>query len=171
MPAVEYRETDIRDIELIRPLWTQLNEHHRVRARVFRSHYEQWTFDDRKVYFEKIAGAGILQVELAFDRESARYVGYCISSVSADHSGEIESVFVEEEYRSQGIGSTLVHRALSWLGAKGSIRNRVSVGDGNEEAFGFYQKFGFYPRMTVLEQRVEYHPDTSAPDARPVSSR
>ena len=34
-------------------------------------------------------------------------------------------------------------------------RARVSVGDGNEVAWVFYRKFGFYPRMTVLEQKKE----------------
>jgi len=92
-------------------------------------------------------------VDLVFNMVTRRCVGYCVSSLSAEKTGEIESIFIEEKYRSQGIGSSLVTRALEWLDTKGSVRNRVSVGDGNEEAWGFYAKFGFYPRMTVLEQK------------------
>ena len=149
----EYRSTDIMEIELIRPLWDQLNDHHHTNARAFREVYTQWTFNNRKDYFRKVAAAGPLIIDLAFDPGSGRYVGYCASSISPDQEGEIESVYVEEAYRSQGIGTALMKRALAWLDANGTARIRVSVADGNEAAFPFYQKFGFYPRMTVLEQK------------------
>jgi diamine N-acetyltransferase len=153
MSPLEYRATDIRDIELIRQLWVRLNEYHHAKAKAFRKHYEQITFDDRKTYFEKLARTGSLRVDLAIDPDTGRPVGYCVSSLSPERTGEIESIFVEERYRSQGVGSGLVTRALAWLDSNGSVRNRVSVGDGNEEAWEFYRKFGFYPRMTVLEQK------------------
>ena len=156
MPAIVYRATDISEIELIRPLWEQLNEHHHARASAFRSHYTQMMFDDRKEYFRKVAASGTLRIELAFDPDTGDLcVGYCVPSLSRDKEGEIESIFVEESFRSHGIGTILVNRALAWLDEHGSVRNRVSVGDGNEEAWEFYRKFGFYPRMTVLEQKRE----------------
>ena len=155
MPPFEYLASGITCIELIRPLWVQLNKHHHTNAGTFRHHYEQMTFDDRKAFFEKIASTGTLQLDLVSDTESGRYIGYCVSSLSQEKTGEIESIFVEERYRYQGIGSALVTRALAWFDANGSVRNRVSVGDGNEGAWKFYRKFGFYPRMTVLEQKKE----------------
>jgi ribosomal protein S18 acetylase RimI-like enzyme len=154
MIRIEYRTTDVRDIELIRPLWLQLNEHHHAMAGMFRSHYEQMTFDDRKKYFENIAGKGSLRLDLAWDTEAGRSVGYCVSSLSEDKNGEIESIFLENAYRSQGIGSTLIQRALAWMDEYSATRKRVSVGDGNEGAWKFYEKFGFYPRMTILEQKT-----------------
>ena len=69
--------------------------------------------------------------------------------------GEVESLFVEDAYRSEGIGTTLVIRGLAWMDHLGTVRKRVSVGEGNEAAWTFYRKFGFYPRMTVLEQTIE----------------
>ena len=154
MTPVEYRATDISGIDLIQPLWILLNEHMRERATTFRSHFEQITFDDRKKHFEKVAATGLLRVDLAFDQlQNGRYVGYCVSSLSPEMVGEIESIFIREGYRSLGIGSTLVNRALAWFGENGSVRNRVSVSDGNEAAWSFYKKFGFYPRMMVLEQK------------------
>jgi diamine N-acetyltransferase len=83
-------------------------------------------------------------------------VGYCVSSLSEDKTGEIESIFLENGYRSQGIGTDLMLRALAWMDKDGATRKRVSVGNGNEEAWKFYEKFGFYPRMTVLEQKTEF---------------
>ena len=88
-------------------------------------------------------------------RKPARIIGYCVSSVSVDNTGEIESLFVDREFRSAGIGTALVTRGLGWMDSLGALRKRVSVGDGNESAWTFYRKFGFFPRMTVLEQKTE----------------
>lgn len=154
-PPVEYRTTEIAGIEAIRPLWNRICEHHRIRARTFRAFFERTTFDDRKAYFARCAEEGDLRVDLASDPVAGRCVAYCVTSLSAERIGEIESLYVEEAYRSQGVGTALVRRALAWLGENGSVENRVSVAEGNEEAFPFYRKFGFYPRRTVLEQKRE----------------
>ena len=143
----------VRDIELS-ATWLQLNEHHHAMAGMFRSHYEQMTFDDRKKYFENIAGKGSLRLDLAWYPEPGRSGGICVSSLSEDKNGEIESIFLENAYRNQGIGSALIQRALAWMDECGATRKRVSVGDGNEGAWKFYEKFEFYPRMTVLEQKT-----------------
>jgi diamine N-acetyltransferase len=156
MSCIEYRTTDINEIDLIHPLWIQLNNYMLGKAGSFRSHYEQMTFDERKAYFEKVAAAGTLRLDLAFDPQAGEnYVGYCVSSLSQEKTGEIESIFVEEEYRSRDIGSALVLRALEWFDERGSVRNRVAASAGNEGVWDFYKKFGFYPRMTVLEQKKE----------------
>lgn len=111
------------------------------------------TFDDRKKYFEMITSTGTLRLDLARDPVTDRLVGYCVSSVSSEKNREIESIFVEPDYRSHHIGSDLISRALAWMDACGVRRKRVSVDDGNEEAWKFYRKFGFYPRITILEQK------------------
>jgi GNAT superfamily N-acetyltransferase len=154
MSPFTYHTTDIRDIDIIRPLWNQLNAYMYTRATTFRSHFEQMTFDKRKAYFEKVAAAGPLRLDLAYaEQENGRCIGYCVSSFSVEKTGEIESIFVEDPYRSWGIGSALMTKALAWLEENGSIRNRVASSNGNEEVWDFYKKFGFYPRLTVLEQK------------------
>jgi diamine N-acetyltransferase len=154
MPPIEYRRTGIKDIDLICPLWFLLNDCMHTKTTNFKPHFEQMTFEKRKDYFEKLAETSALCIDLAFDtRDSNRYVGYCVSSLSQEKNGEIESVFVKDSYRSQGIGSNLVKRAIAWFDENGSTRNRVSVSEGNEMVWDFYKKFGFYPRMTVLEQK------------------
>jgi ribosomal protein S18 acetylase RimI-like enzyme len=151
MTAVEYVLTDASALESLRPLWNQLNEYHIKRSRFFRTHYEQWTFDDRKAYFEGLARIGSIRVEIARDPALGWDVGYCVSSLSRENHGEIESVFVIEAYRNRSVGSTLVARALLWMEDLGAVRVRVSVANGNEPALEFYRKSGFRPRMTVLE--------------------
>jgi phosphinothricin acetyltransferase len=155
---IDYRTTDITGIEVIRPLWNRICEHHRIRARTFRAFFERTTFDDRKAYFARCAEAGDLRVDLTCDPAAQRCVAYCVTSLSAERVGEIESLYVDEAYRSAGVGTALVCRALAWLEENGSVENRVSVADGNEEAFPFYRKFGFHPRRTVLEQVRESAP-------------
>ena len=152
---IEYQITDERDLESIRPLWEKLNEHHHSKARHFRHHYETWNFDDRKAYFERVADAGTLRLDLAYDKDKRMYIGYCVSSISLEGHGEIESIFIEEAYRSQGIGAALLSASISWMDSAGVVRKRVAVADGNEDSWEFYQKFGFYPRMTLLEQKNE----------------
>jgi len=68
--------------------------------------------------------------------------------------GEVESLFVDKANRSAGIGTVLVTRGLAWMDSCEVIRKRVSVGNGNESAWAFYRKFGFYPRMAMLEQKT-----------------
>jgi diamine N-acetyltransferase len=155
MARIEYRVTEIGEIDLIRELWSELNAHHRERAGMFCDYYDRTTFVDRKEYFLKIAATGIVRVILALDKERGRVIGYIVCSLSVEHTGEIESVFVTEQYRRMGVGKGLVTLALTWLDGAGSVSNRVSVADGNEEAFAFYRKFNFYPRLTVLEQKKD----------------
>lgn len=166
MPHIAYRDTGIHEIEIIRPLWEHLNEHHCVRAGFFRDYYTKISFDDRKDFFRRRAASGALRLDLALEAGTGdRCVAYCVTSLSKELEGEIESIFVEQPFRSMGIGTVLMTRALAWLDGNGSTRNRVSVGDGNEDAWEFYRKFGFYPRMTVLEQKKE-RGETSDPFSR-----
>jgi diamine N-acetyltransferase len=151
MTAVEYVLTNASAFESLRPLWNQLNEYHHQRSRFFRAHYEHWTYDDRKAYFESLARTGSLRVDVARDPVLVWDVGYCVSSLNNEKHGEIESVFVIEAYRNRSVGSTLIGRALQWMEEMGAERIRVSVADGNESACEFYRKSGFRPRMTILE--------------------
>lgn len=151
MTPVEYCESDASGLERVRPLWTALNDHHHEHSRWFRKQYEQMIFEDRAAHFLAIARTGSLRVDIARDPEAGLDAGYCVSSLTPETIGEIESIFVLEAYREHAIGSTLVTRALAWMRAGGAARIRVSVAQGNEAAEGFYGRFGFLPRMTVLE--------------------
>lgn len=81
MPSFDYRFGDITDIEIVRPLWYQLNDHNRMHARAFRSIYEQMTFEARKEHFERISAVGALRVDPALDTAAKRHIGYCITRI------------------------------------------------------------------------------------------
>lgn len=114
MHAVLYRTTGFDGIGLIRLLWEQLNEYHLAKASRFREQYEQMTFEDRQSHFCRLHESGHLRLDLAQDKKTSRIIGYCVSSVSGDNTGEIESLFVDREFRSAGTGTALVTRGLGW---------------------------------------------------------
>ncbi len=135
----------------IEPLWQQLNQHHLQLSPYFKDYYQKMTFEDRKRIEFQRAWGGEFRVDIAFD--GSLPVGYCLSSIDRWLMGEIDSLFVDSKYREQGIGSTLMRNALAWLTQKGAKKKIVTVTTGNEQAWEFYEQFGFLPRRTLLEQK------------------
>ncbi|HUL62355.1 MAG TPA: GNAT family N-acetyltransferase [Methanocella sp.] len=145
MAHISYIEAGSEQLDLIRALWEQLNEHHLVRSPNFREHYEQMTFEARK---KDLLKKERLRVITAV--EDCHLIGYCVCTIAGE-DGEIDSIFVEDGYRRSGIGEELMRRALAWLDAGGARKKIVAVAAGNEAAIPFYESFGFVPRMTVLQ--------------------
>ncbi|WP_369699122.1 GNAT family N-acetyltransferase [Paenibacillus silviterrae] len=48
-----------------------------------------------------------MQILIAVDDQSGTYIGYSISTISKENEGELDSLFLLEQYRSQGIGDML----------------------------------------------------------------
>lgn len=132
-------------------LWEQLNRHHATLSPHFAEHYERKTFAERRAGLLCKAEGGSLHVELALD-QLGDVVGYCVSTVDPALVGEIDSLFVLPSWRGMALGHTLITRSLDWLREQGVQRTRLSVAAGNEQAFGFYAKHGFFPAKTILEQ-------------------
>jgi ribosomal protein S18 acetylase RimI-like enzyme len=152
MDTIAYHSGNKSLIDKIKPLWQELNRHHLCLSPYFKHYYETLTFEDRKrVILQRTLGGGDLRVDLAFEAEVL--IGYCVSSIDRSLTGEIDSIYVDAKHRGQGIGAALMEKALAWLNSKGTRKNIVSVGVGNEQAYGFYTRFGFLPRRTMLEQK------------------
>ena len=93
-----------------------------------------------------------IRVNLVKDKDTGQYIGYCVSTINKEMIGEIDSLYVEKEYRKHGIGNELMERALEWLD-KNKVKSKiVVVGDGNENVIDFYNHYGFHTRKIVLEQ-------------------
>lgn len=138
-------------LDAVGPLWEKLNAHHAERSSHFASEHLHMTYTDRKAYFQTLAQSAQLRVDLAQGSETGRYVGYCVSVVTTE-AGVLESIFIEVDYRGQGIGDALMQRTLAWMDDQHVPTKRVVVAAGNEEAFGFYARYGFRPRRIVLQQ-------------------
>ena len=66
--------------------------------------------------------------------------------------GEIDSIFIEDKYRGQGIGKELMKNAINWLHSKNVSIQKILVGVGNEKVIEYYREFGFYPLHIVLQK-------------------
>ena len=150
---IEYTETDEQGLDLTYDLRQKIIEYHKARSPKY--FYERYAGMDvgrgNKLLLEKVVKGGI-RVDLARDADTGELVGYCISSVSKDRQGEIESIYIEPDYRGSGIGDNLMKRALRWMDEHSVTKKVLGVGAGNEDVFAFYSRYNFYPRTTILEQ-------------------
>jgi ribosomal protein S18 acetylase RimI-like enzyme len=153
MKEIVYTDVGEQDLDAIGPLWWKLRRHHQDRApEYFAGDFARMPFELRKKILLEKAAKGAIYIDLARESDTRTIIGYCVSSVTEKKMGEIESIYVEEEYRRHGIGDSLMQRALNWLETQGVVRVVLGVGAGNEEVFPFYRQYGFYPRTTILEQ-------------------
>lgn len=155
MGPFEIREGNEEVLDTLQPLWEKLNEHHRKISDHFSSEFAGRTFAQRKEDLAAKALAGQLKTYVAIDSSTSEEAGYCIATISKDNVGEIDSIFVADEYRKQGIGDLLLRTALDWMDAQ-SVEDRIiSVAFGNDSAIDFYRRYGFLPRLVVLKQISE----------------
>jgi len=134
----------------VKALWEKLNRHHQLNNTYFKQHYSTYTFEGRQKKLLKDATAK-LRVILAHDPARGNDVGYCVVSLNTAGVGEIESLYVELEYRKLGLGDQLMKRSMLWLDDEKATSRTLSVAEGNEEVLPFYAHYGFYPRRIVLE--------------------
>lgn len=147
MDPVEFHTLPVAEIAALRPLWEKLNAHHLRRSPHFRAHYETFTFEKRVKKFL----LDDIDVRIDVARAGVAIVGYCISTIDRKGRGEVDSLFIEEGYRRSGTGDGLVRRALDWLKAGQAVEIAIVVAAGNEEAFPFYERYGFHPAHTTLK--------------------
>lgn len=146
---MEIIELDRNRIEEIAPLWEQLREHHALKSSHFQARFESLTFAER---VSTLQMKEKLTIFVARD-EAGSNIGYCIASIW-HHGGEIDSLFVIPACQKSAVGRHLMEAALAWLRKSDCQRVTISVAEGNEETFPFYAKFGFKPRLQVLEMQT-----------------
>lgn len=149
---IEYREIDAGAIDLIESLWEKLREHQGARSPHFAQHYANRTWRARKTELLEKARTGALCIDLAKDLDTRKVVAYCVSTVSSKGKGCLESIFVELDYRGNGIGDSLMLRALEWMNNRQAKTVVLEVGVGNEAVIAFYNRYDFYPRTILLQQ-------------------
>jgi len=152
MVNIVFIETGAFDLDLIQQLWEKLNDHHRKQKSDFKEHYENFTFPERAEALLKKSLDGDMHIGRAEEKKTGLLVAYCITTISPDNEGEIDSIYVEEEYRGHGFGDELIKRSLEWMDKKGVKKKTVRVAVGNQDAVSFYERYGFRPRSITLEQ-------------------
>ncbi len=145
MKIIKLEKENLMDIK---PLWKELNTLHGKLASNFKEHFDSFTFKSRKNILEKKEKLSIFVAS-----NNGIYIGYCIASIEKE-KGEIDSLFIQKEYRNKNIGNQLMKNALEWLSLKGCPVINIHVAEGNELSLGFYEKFGFKKRFTTLQKQV-----------------
>ena len=149
---IEYIEIDESGIDQIKVLWEKLNESNKNKTKYFLQRFLNYSFEQRKAKILEQANFSKMRIELAKDSEKNSTVAYCVSSADSKENGQILSIFVEEGYRTLGIGGNLMKHALGWMDEIGVMSKRIDIVYGDEEAVPFCEKFGFYPQRLVLKQ-------------------
>jgi ribosomal protein S18 acetylase RimI-like enzyme len=151
MNNIEYIHGEKDLLYLVQPLWEKLNKHHETNSIYFTNRFRTFTFEARKSKFVNDKDLKI-KIDLVKDKNKNSYIAYCISTVNKELTGEIDSLYVDEEYRKLGIGDKLMVRAISWLNDNKVKVKIIGVAAGNENVLEFYKKYGFFKRTIVLEQ-------------------
>jgi ribosomal protein S18 acetylase RimI-like enzyme len=142
-------------LDQIAPLWTLLNEHILHLSKYFKEHYQTMTFEKRKTNLLQKSKGDKIHIDIALDKTTSQNIGYVISTLNTERTGEIDSIFVCEAYRGNGMGSSLIQKALCWMDQNGAKEKIVEVSVGNEKVWDFYERAGFLPRKTVLNAKKE----------------
>ncbi len=151
MNDFEFISGSIELIDLVQPLWEKLNKYHEINSDYFYDKFRKLKFEVRKDKFIKDNDLEV-KIDLIKDTEKGFYIGYCISTINKDLIGEIDSLFVEKEYRKHGLGDKLMNRTIEWLNSKKVKTKIIGVAEGNDNVLEFYKRYGFYKKMVILEQ-------------------
>jgi len=134
------------DIETIKPLWESLNEVHHKNSQNWKEHFAKFTFQKRIRSIQNNDKYSVFISSL-----NQEIYGYCIASIN-NNIGEIDSIFVKENYRGTSLGKKLVENAIEWLKRKNVECIKVGIAEGNESVLQFYEKLGFKKSMTILKK-------------------
>jgi diamine N-acetyltransferase len=153
MTKYHFAEGGIKLLPVVAPLWKKLTRHHAGISLFFSDQFMSMQWPERRADLLEKAGLGKLHIVLAKTAPRGPCVGYCVGAINPKGHAEIESLFVAENFRKQGIGRALVQKVLYWFEREHAKSIMVNVAVGNEDAFKFYEQWGFYPRVTALVRK------------------
>ncbi len=154
MDHLEYIQGGKELLDFVQPLWEKLNKYHEVHSKTFPEKFRQQTFATRKSKFLNDENVD-LKIDLVKDKETNIYIGYCISTVNREGIGEVDSLYIEQDYRKFGLGDKFMTKALEWLEHKQVKTKIIGVAEGNDAALDFYKRYNFYTRRIILEQKLD----------------
>jgi diamine N-acetyltransferase len=134
------------------PLRLKLLAQHAWQSKHFASYYSPERIKKTKKMLLECSERGRLHIGVAHHMSTGRDVGFCISTVSPDKVGEIFAIFVDDEFKSMGIGTRLANEALAWLREQNPEHLEIHFLFENTRVQSFYERLGFYPQTVVLRE-------------------
>ena len=127
---------------ILKELWLKLNDYHVPVVTTFKERFCNVSFESHLHFLasqEQVFGYTAIK--------GNRIVGFILATANGDVA-EIDSIFVEEEFRRRGIGTALMNSALKEL--VGSYKEIVmKVAEGNEQPF--HSENHFKKRFTLFQ--------------------
>lgn len=150
-------QAGLERLDQIEPLWKALHQWHTEIGRSLgelRDPERSWQ-KRRAQYQEYFADSGGLFLIAEVDNRPVGYamlmhhVGSCAFN-TPDLVGEVQTLSILPEYRSQGIGDALMGEALRLFRTKGLSQVSIGVFANNDGAIRFYERYGFSVRYVVM---------------------
>jgi GNAT superfamily N-acetyltransferase len=160
--AVAVRVARTQDLDRLVELFFLLLEEHQAHDPAFEPGPE--AREGRRSLLEsrlRMPEAHVLVAERPAGEAASQLLGFCVAGLARRPPvfrerlrGEIEYLFVRDEARRGGVGSTLVRHALAWLAQQGTARVALQVARRNRAGLAFWQALRFQPVMDVLERAL-----------------
>ena len=132
------------------PLWSELRRHHADLSPRWSASLLAITFEQRRADLVGKGTRGLLVCVATTTTPGGQDIGYCVSTITAERAGEVDSLYVIPSQRGCGVGHALMSAALDWFGGQSVGSIVVDVINGNEAAQQFYARYGFLPRTVRM---------------------
>jgi len=150
--VIQYKLGGAELLHQVKPLWERQRDFHAEISISFSEFFISQQFSCRREEIENKVYDNKLLVILAVDASIKRNVGYCVAVIDCKGVGEIESIYVHEAYRLNGIASKMVNSTVSWMNEYDAKEKILIVASGNENVINFYKGFGFQPFSIKLKE-------------------
>ena len=138
-------------VDRIEPFWWQLRQYHADLPTIWRSSLLEVSFEARRSQLLANAAQELLVVLASTGGED---VGYCLGTIDKE-VGQVNSIFVADTHRRQGVGHAMMLRTMDWFKEKSVTTIVVDILVGNDEVQAFYASYGFHPRSVRLQKTNE----------------
>ena len=146
--TIRYRIGGVEQIDVTEPLWHKQKAYHLKIDTINPECFDGIEFNTRMQQLKDKAEE--LITVLAEDPETEQVIAYCLATINAVKLGEVDSVYVEDLYRGQGIGTELMRIALNWMEENKASKTKIHVLEVNQQALKLYRTLGFKVRQLEL---------------------
>ena len=141
-------ELDRNNINDIKSLWKGLNSYHYEVSTHFKKNFKILTFEQQT---QELMKKDKLRIFVAESED--KHIGYCIFTVN-NGQGEVDSIYIQAEYRNEKLGEQLMNKALERFKAHQCNEVAIYIAEGNESVLPSYRKFGFFERFVVMQNKT-----------------
>lgn len=134
MNKIEYKRLNRGQISILKDMWLKLNDYHIPIVTTFKTRFSNVSFEN---HLQQISNASLVFAYTA--NNGNQIVGFVMVFANGD-TAEIDSIYIDKDYRHQGIGTTLMSAALAEL--KGVYKEIImKVAEGNIQPFHYTNHF------------------------------